>query len=232
MSTSERPAIRAVFFDVGGVLVDSPFAAFQDYEASAGLPPGALRTLNQRDPDRNAWACAERGEIDRDEFFARFEAEARALGYTVDARALFTRMSVAVRPAMVDLLKRLRGRYILACLTNNMRVGYGPVMSSSPERSGPEAGPLGSMTRGRAAAIEAMFALVDHVIESCQIGVRKPEPAFYRIACERAGVAPHEAVFLDDLGINLKPARALGMHTIKVDEPGPAIAALEALLGL
>jgi len=215
MSTSERPAIRAVFFDVGGVLVDSPFAAFQDYEASAGLPPGALRALNQRDPDRNAWACAERGEIDREEFFARFEAEARGLGYTVDARALFARMSVAVRPAMVELLRRLRGRYILACLTNNMRVGYGPVMSSSPER---------------AAAIEAMFALVDHVIESCQIGVRKPEPAFYRIACERAGVAPHEAVFLDDLGINLKPARALGMHTIKVDEPGPAIAALEALL--
>jgi putative hydrolase of the HAD superfamily len=77
-----------------------------------------------------------------------------------------------------------------------------------------------------------MFALVDHVIESCRIGVRKPEPAFYRIACERAGVAPDEVVFLDDLGINLKPARTLGMHTIKVDEPGPAIAALEALLGL
>jgi putative hydrolase of the HAD superfamily len=217
MPVSERPAIRAVFFDVGGVLVDSPFAAFQAYEASAGLPPGALRALNQRDPDRNAWACAERGEIDRDEFFARFEAEARAHGHTVDARALFARMSVAVRPAMVDLLRRLRGRYIVACLTNNMRVGYGPVMSASPER---------------AAAIREMLKLVDHVIESCQVGVRKPEPAFYRIACERTGVAPHEAVFLDDLGINLKPARALGMHTIKVDEPGPAIAALEALLGL
>jgi putative hydrolase of the HAD superfamily len=217
MSTPERPAIRAVFFDVGGVLVESPFAAFAAYEASAGLPPGALRALNQRDPDRNAWACAERGEIDRDEFFARLEAEASALGHTLDARALFSRMLFVVRPAMVDLLKRLRGRYILACLTNNMRVGFGPVMSASAER---------------AAEIGELFALVDHVIESCQVGVRKPEPAFYRIACERAGVAPHEAVFLDDLGINLKPARALGMHTIKVDAPGPAIAALEALLGL
>jgi putative hydrolase of the HAD superfamily len=216
-TTSERPAIRAVFFDVGGVLVDSPFSAFADYEASAGLPAGALRALNQRDADRNAWACAERGEIDRDEFFARFEAEARALGHTVDARALFALMTVAVRPAMIDLLKRLRGRYILACLTNNMRVGYGAVMNASPER---------------AAEIRAMFGLVDHVIQSCEIGARKPEPAFYRIACERTGVAPHEAVFLDDLGINLKPARALGMHTIKVDEPGQAIAAVEALLGL
>ena len=217
MPDSERPAIRAVFFDVGGVLVESPFGAFAAYEASAGLPPGALRALNQRDPDRNAWACAERGEIDRDEFFARLEAEASALGHTLDARALFARMLFVVRPAMVDLLKRLRGRYILACLTNNMRVGFGPVMSASAER---------------AAEINELFALVDHVIESCQIGVRKPEPAFYRIACERAGVAPHEAVFLDDLGINLKPARALGMHTIKVDAPGPAITALEALLGL
>ncbi|MGH2901044.1 MAG: HAD-IA family hydrolase, partial [Solirubrobacteraceae bacterium] len=78
-------AIRAVFFDVGGVLVDSPFGAFSAYEARAGLPRGALRALNQRDPDRNAWACAERGEIDRDEFFARFEAEARAHGHAVDA---------------------------------------------------------------------------------------------------------------------------------------------------
>jgi putative hydrolase of the HAD superfamily len=217
MPDPERPAIRAVFFDVGGVLVESPFAAFAAYEASAGLPRGALRALNQLDPDRNAWACAERGEIDRDEFFARLEAEARALGHTIDARALFARMLFVVRPAMVDLLKRLRGRYILACLTNNMRVGFGPVMSASAER---------------AAEIAQLFALVDHVIESCEIGVRKPEPAFYRIACERTGVAPHEVVFLDDLGINLKPARALGMHTIKVDEPGPAIAALEALLGL
>lgn len=218
MSTSsERRAIRAVFFDVGGVLVDSPFGAFQAYEAGAGLPAGLLRALNQRDPDRNAWACAERGELDGDAFFARFEAEAAALGHTIDGRALFARMSVAVRPAMVALLQRLRGRYILACLTNNMNVGHGATMNATPER---------------AAEVEALFGLVDHVIESRKVGVRKPEPAFYRIACERAGVAPDEVVFLDDLGINLKPARALGMHTIKVDEPQAAIAALEALLGL
>jgi putative hydrolase of the HAD superfamily len=216
-SGSTPGAIRAVFFDVGGVLVDSPFGAFSDYETRAGLPSGALRMLNQREPDRNAWACAERGEIDREEFFARFEAEARAHGHAVDARALFAGMTFAVRPAMVALLQRLRGRYILACVTNNMKVGHGAVMAATPEG---------------ASEIQAMFALVDHVVESCRVGVRKPEAAFYRIACERAGVQPHEVVFLDDLGINLKPARALGMHTIKVDEPGPAIAALEALLGL
>ena len=207
--------IRAVFFDVGGVLLDSPFEAFQAYEARAGLPPGALRALNQRDPDRNAWACAERGELTADEFYARFEAEAAALGHAIDARELLAGMSVGVRPDMVALLRRLRGRYILACLTNNMHVGHGASLSSTPER---------------AAEVEAVLALVDHVIESRRIGVRKPEPAFYTIACDRAGVAPHEVVFLDDLGINLKPARALGMQTIKVDAPGPAIAALDALL--
>ena len=207
--------IRAVFFDAGGVLLDSPFPAFQAYEVRAGLPPGTLRALNQRDPDRNAWACAERGELDADGFFARFEAEARALGHAIDARALFAGMSVAVRPAMVELLHRLRGRYVLACLTNNMRLGHGGAMSAS---------------RARAAEVDALFAMFDHVVESCRIGVRKPEPAFYTIACERAGVLPEEVVFLDDLGINLKPARALGMQTVKVDEPGPAIAALEALL--
>jgi putative hydrolase of the HAD superfamily len=207
--------IRAVFFDIGGVLVESPFGAFEAYETAAGLPSGALRALNQRDPDRNAWACAERGELDRDGFFAQFEAEARALGHAVDAHRLFAGMAVTVRPEMVELLRRLRGRYILACLTNNMNLGHGVTMSATPER---------------AAEVDAMLALVDHVLESRKLGVRKPEPAFYAIACERAGVAPHEVVFLDDLGINLKPARALGMHTIKVDQPGPAIAALEALL--
>ena len=210
-----QPTIRAVFFDVGGVLLDSPFRAFQAYEARAGLPPGTLRALNQRDPDRNAWACAERGELDADGFFARFEAEAAELGHAIDARELLAGMSVAVRPEMVALLRRLRGRYVLACLTNNMHVGHGPALSTDP---------------ARAAEVEAVFALVDHVVESRRIGVRKPEPAFYTIACERAGVAPHEVVFLDDLGINLKPARALGMQTIKVDDPAAAIAALEALL--
>jgi len=207
--------IRAVFFDGGGVLLDSPFAAFEAYERRAGLPPGALRALNQRDPDRNAWALAERGELDAEGFFARFEAEGRALGHPIDARTLFAGISVAVRPEMVALLRRLRGRYVLACLTNNMHVGHGVAMSATPER---------------AAEVDAVLALVDHVIESRHIGVRKPEPAFYAIACARAGVAPGEVVFLDDLGINLKPARALGMHTIKVDDPAVAIAALEALL--
>ena len=207
--------IRAVFFDVGGVLVDSPFGAFQAYETEAGLAPGTLRALNQRDPDRNAWACAERGELDADGFFARFEAEAAAHGHAIDARELFAGISVAVRPEMVALLRRLRGSYILACVTNNMHVGHGPALSTDLQR---------------AAEIEAMFALVDHVVESRRIGARKPEPAFYTIACERAGVSPDEVVLLDDLGINLKPARALGMQTIKVDQPQAAIAALEALL--
>jgi putative hydrolase of the HAD superfamily len=74
--------------------------------------------------------------------------------------------------------------------------------------------------------------LFEFVLESSKVGVRKPEPAIYLMACERLGVRPEETVFLDDLGINLKPARALGMATIKVDDPDRALAELEEFTGL
>ena len=70
------------------------------------------------------------------------------------------------------------------------------------------------------------------MLESSKVGVRKPEPAIYEMACERLGISPHEAVYLDDLGINLKPAKAMGMATIKVADPDVAIAELEQLTGL
>ncbi len=202
--------IEAVLWDFGGVLTESPFDAFARYERANGLPKGAVRRINSRNPDGNAWALFERSEIDRDGFCRRFEAEAAALGYRLDAGEILDLIQGPVRPGMVAALRAVAARYRTACLTNNMRA------------------PGGDSPRARQIA-EAM-ALFDTVVESREAGMRKPEPAFYRLACERLGVAPQACVFLDDLGINLKPARAMGMVTIKVETEAQALAELEAAL--
>jgi putative hydrolase of the HAD superfamily len=207
--------IRAVLFDFGGVILSSPIDAFQAYERSAGLPARFLQTLNTFDPDTNAWACAERGEIDEETFYARFEAEALARGHAIDARAVTRTLTGTIRAEMVEAVRALRPRYRTACLTNNMRLGHGTAMSSAP---------------GLAAAIAEVMALFDHVVESRVLGTRKPEVAFFERACEIIGVAPAHCVFLDDLGANLKTARALGMVTIKVGDPAVALAELAAVL--
>jgi len=209
-------AIRAILFDFGGVILSSPIDGFRAYERRAGLPAGFLQRINTLDPDTNAWACMERGELDLATFHARLEAEARAQGHEIDAPAVLAQLSGQIRPEMVAVVRTLRASYRVACLTNNMPLGHGAAMASNAER---------------AAEIAGIMALFAHVVESCKIGTRKPEPRFYARACEIVGVAPEHCVFLDDLGINLKPARAMGMTTIKVGDPGQAIADLEAVLG-
>ena len=205
---SGPPPVRAVLWDFGGVILASPFAAFAAYERRKGLPAGLLRRINAADPDDNAWARLERSEIGPERFRELFEAEAMALGHRVDAREVLALVDGEVRPEMVAALRAVSARYKTACLTNNFR-GAGP---RSP------------------AAAEAM-GLFDMVFESRELGIRKPDPRFYALACERLGVSFAESVLLDDLGVNLKPARALGMRTIKVADPDSALAELEAHLG-
>ena len=204
-------SVEAVLWDFGGVLTESPFDAFADYERANGLPEGAIRRINSRNPDANAWALFERSRIDRDEFRRQFEAEAAALGMALDAGAVLALIQRPLRPRMVAALRAVGARYRTACLTNNMRA--------------PAAG------AGRAGEMAAVLALFDAVIESRETGLRKPDPEFYRIACDRLGAAPEACVFLDDLGVNLKPARAMGMTTIKVETEAQALADLEAALG-
>jgi putative hydrolase of the HAD superfamily len=146
----------------------------------------------------------------------RFEAEGRAQGYTFDSRAVLAMISGQLRPEMVAVVRNVRERYRVACLTNNMRVRLGPPMPAKEQRPG---------------ELKGVMALFEHVVESSKIGARKPEPRFYTRACEVVGVAAEDCVFLDDLGINLKPARALGMTTIKVADPAQATADLETVLG-
>jgi putative hydrolase of the HAD superfamily len=205
--------IKAVLFDFGGVVLSSPFEAFAAYEQANDLPADLIRTLNATNPDANAWAALERNEVDLDGFAELFEAEAAAAGHTVDARGILSLLAGEVRPAMVAALRALRAAgYPLALLTNNFVTG------DEDKEPRPEV----------AEALE----LFDHVIESSQEGVRKPDPAAYELVLERLGVAAEEVVFLDDLGINLKPARALGMTTIKVTDPDEALAELSRLLDL
>lgn len=209
--------IKAVFWDFGGVITSSPFEAFRRFERDNGLPQDFLRGVNAVNPDDNAWARFERSELDLDGFDRAFEAETHAAGHPVPGRKVIELLGGDVRPEMVQALKNIRAHYRVACITNNVRAGQGPSMHASVER-----------TR----EIAEILALFECVIESSKLGMRKPDPRIYRYACEQMGVRPEEVVYLDDLGINLKPARALGMTTIKVVEPRAALEELGALLEL
>jgi len=204
---------KAVLFDFGGVITTSPFDAFARYEEANGLPVGLIRQINSTNPDSNAWARLERREVDPAGFAQLFAAEAAELGYQVTGEAILGLLSGDVRPEMVAAVKRLKGEGLkVACLTNNIRP-HSDDNSAKPE------------------VAEAM-SYFDHVIESSVVGVRKPEPEFYHIALETVGVAAEDAVFLDDLGINLKTAKALGMVTIKVIAPNQALSELSDVVGI
>lgn len=220
-------SIRAVVFDFGGVILTSPFEAFARYEADAELPPGLIRRLNATDPDTNAWARLERSEVDLAGFVELFEAEAAAAGHRVDGYAVLAGLSGQLRPEMVEALRRCHERLATALLTNNFVAGPGPGTERGP---GADDGSRadGPVSPGRFAEVLAHF---DVIVESSQVGLRKPDPAIYELVCGKLGVEPHEAVFLDDLGINLKPARAMGMTTIKVVDPHDALRELEAVVG-
>lgn len=202
--------IRAVLFDFGGVISSSPFEAFAHLEADLGLPTDFIRTVNATNPDANAWAQLERGEVDVETFGSLWSAEARTQGCELDGRLVLERLAGEIRPQMVAAIRACGTVYKTACLTNNF-------------------------TRAEAVLsveVAGVYALFDLVLESRVLGVRKPDPRFYELACEALDVKPDECVFLDDLGVNLKPARALGMHTIKVTDPAAALASLGELLGL
>jgi putative hydrolase of the HAD superfamily len=213
MSTTEATTtITAVFWDFGGVILSSPFDAFNEYERARNLPIDFIRSVNARNPDTNAWALIERQEVDADAFDGLFAAESEALGHRVPGRDVLAMLNGSVRPDMVGALERvIDAGYVTACLTNNVR-------NPDPRGARPE--------------VESVMERFHHVVESSKVGCRKPEPRFYEIACELAGVDASSCVFLDDLGINLKPARAMGMTTIKVLDEQQAIDDLESALGL
>jgi putative hydrolase of the HAD superfamily len=217
MNMSHAKTPLAVLWDFGGVILTSPFEAFNRYEAEIGLPKDFIRSLNARNGDTNAWAKMERSEVSLATFVELFEAEAREQGYTLDGWRILQALSGDIRPQMVEALRRCRQSFRVACITNNMKSGEGPGMARSPEK---------------AKVVAEVMTLFEHVVESSKLGVRKPDPRIYRHACDLLGVRPEDCIYLDDLGINLKPARALGMRTIKVGDPDRAIDELQAMTGI
>jgi putative hydrolase of the HAD superfamily len=204
---------RAVIFDLGGVVFPSPFEAFDAYDHGNALEKGTVRALIRGSSETGAWAHLERGELTMDEFVAALEAEARDAGFALDARQLMSLVgsSLGARPEMTRAIVRIREHGLrTAALTNNWAVEHVDSSSNGVHDSG----------------------LFDVVVESSVEGLRKPDPRIYELALRRLGVRASEAVFLDDLGINLKPARDMGMTTIKVAEPAAALAELSSLLAL
>lgn len=208
--------IKAVLWDFGGVILTSPFEAFRRYEQERGLPTDFIRTVNTHDPDVNAWARLERSELDHAGFDVAFAEESARLGHEVRGADVLALLAGDVRPEMVAALDRvIAAGYRTACLTNNVTKAK-DIDPTANER----------------ADVAKVMARFDVVVESSKVGVRKPEPAFYERACELLDVQPTDCVFLDDLGINLKPAKAMGMQTIKVGDPALAIGELSEVLQL
>ena len=207
-------AIEAVIFDFGGVLTSSPFEAFARFERERGLPIDIIRRTNSANHLENAWAKFERAEVDVDTFDQLFAEESHALGAEVRGRDVLPLLQGDLRPEMVEALKRIKAQFKTGCITNNL-----------------PANAIGSMT-GRSLYVAEVMVLFDHVIESAKIGLRKPDPRIYRMMLETLKVDPKKCVYLDDLGVNLKPAREMGMTTIKVASGAQAIAELEAATGL
>lgn len=200
--------IEAVLFDFGGVITTSPFDNFALLEERRGVPADTIRKINSTNPDTNAWAQYERNDVDVAGFSALFEAEAQALGYKIPGQEVLDCLQTEIRPFMVDAVRKVSKQFRTAMLTNNFSAGDDPGSGSHGDTK----------------------ALFEVIIESSKAGVRKPTPRFYELACEALDVEPAACVFLDDLGINLKPARAMGMTTIKVVDPHVALAELSEIL--
>jgi putative hydrolase of the HAD superfamily len=213
--------IRAVLFDFGGVITTSPFEAFRRFEQQRGLPDGFIQSINRDNADNNAWARFERGELTAEAFDEAFAQEARDAGHEVRGLEVVELVYGRVRPRMVKAVQRCRGRFITACLTNNFRNRVALTASTNP-----------ASDAAREQEWRDALALFDQVIESSKVGARKPEKAFFELACNRLSIDPAEAVFLDDLGTNLKPARSMGMRTIKVTDPDAALTELGTVLGM
>ena len=200
---------KAIIWDFGGVITSSPFEAFNEFEKANGLPKDIIRTINSENPDMNAWAQFESNSITIGQFNDLFLKEAKAKGFDIKGRDIIKLLKGSIRENMVSFLRELKSDFKLGCITNNVK-------SSSEENTDNET--------------EEAMSIFDHVIESSLVGIRKPNPDIYIMSCVALNVSPDQCIYLDDLGINLKPARELGMTTIKVIQPEDAIQEVRNLL--
>ena len=204
---------KAIIWDFGGVITSSPFEAFNKFELSNNLPKDIIRTINSENPDNNAWAKFERNDIDLDEFDNLFSIEADKKGFKISGKQVVKLLSGEIRKQMVDFLSLLKKDYKLGCITNNIQNSKNEKVNHLNEAG-------------------QVMKIFDHIIESSKVGLRIPDPKIYYMSCDALGVKPEECIYLDDLGINLKPAREIGMTTIKVIDPNEAINEVKQYLQL
>ena len=204
---------KAIIWDFGGVITSSPFETFNKFELSNNLPKDIIRTINSENPDDNAWAKFERNDIDLDEFDNLFSIEADKKGFKISGKQVVKLLSGEIRKQMVDFLSFLKKDYKLGCITNNIQNSKNEKVNHLNEAG-------------------QVMKIFDHIIESSKVGLRKPDPKIYYMSCDALGVKPEECIYLDDLGINLKPAREIGMTTIKVIDPNEAINEVKKYLQL
>lgn len=209
--------IKAVLWDFGGVITTSPFKAFNRFEIENNIPRDFIRGINATNPKTNAWALFESSRISLEEFDRKFEEETQAAGFPVPGKKVLELLTGDISPGMVRALKICKQHFTIGCITNNMKSGEGPAVAEMDEK---------------AAEVQAIMEMFDVVVESSREGTRKPDPEIYRIALSRMDVPAEQTVFLDDLGINLKPAKMLGMKTIKVLDETQALKDLERITGL
>lgn len=210
-------AVEAVIWDFGGVFTSSPFEAFNHLEAERGLPRDLVRRVNATNPDANAWALFERNEIDAARFDSLFLEESTALGHPLRGADVLPRLNGELRPRMVAALKACKQRFKVGCITNNVVSMHSPGLDAGQSAAG---------------AMAQVTPLFDAIIESSKAGVRKPDPKIYLMMCDLLGVQPQACVYLDDLGVNCKPAASLGMTAIKVVDVDQTLAELSAATGL
>jgi len=210
-------AVEAVIWDFGGVFTSSPFEAFNRLEAEIGAPKDHIRRVNATNHHENAWALFERNEIDTARFDQLFLEESTALGFPIRGADVLPKLSGELRPRMVAALKACKAHFKVGCITNNVVSMHSPGQNEIQQAAG---------------AMGQVMPLFDAIIESSKAGVRKPDPKIYQMMCDLLAVDPANCVYLDDLGINCKPAAALGMKAIKVIGVDQTLAELSALTGL
>ncbi|MFQ5415592.1 MAG: HAD family hydrolase [Myxococcota bacterium] len=199
---------RAVIFDLGGVILGSPLHAIALYERALGIRTGFINGVVVDSDPEGAWSRLERGELSMEDFYPAFERDCGDAGEEISARELMERIGEISqpRPQMLAAVERIRARGLQAAALTNNWVGDG-------------------------AGTDVLKPHFDVFVESSAVQLRKPDPRIYRHTCLLLGIDPGDAVFLDDIGRNLKPARELGMATIKVVDPDQALGELQEILG-
>ena len=213
--------VRVVMFDLGGVVFPSPFPVLAGLEHQQGLPAATITRVIKRSGDDGAWAKLERGEISAEAFDDLFYQDSLRFGdgHAIRGGSMLNALSLSsfeglISPLVGNLIHLLRTRFGLftVALTNNWK---------------------GSFTPENVVKLNQLF---DVVIQSCEVGARKPETRIYRHALQTVSklpgcqdIQPAQIVFLDDIGSNLKPAQQLGMRTVHISPAQPLFDSLQPL---